>query len=349
MVAVRAATKPCRARCTISCDCCSSDFTGTKGMFGRCTASQIAAASAASFLPRLPLMRYSATSLGAMKFVELARGGRVPALGLGSWRLGESARKRGVEVAALREALQQGYRLIDTAEMYGEGGAETVLGEALRGAIDAREVKREELFIVSKVYPHNASRRGTIAANQRSRARLQLDTIDLYLLHWRGPHPLAETVDAFEALRADGHLHHWGVSNFDLADMEELFAIDGGAHCVANQVWYSASRRGCEFALLPWQRAHGVALMAYSPIDQAALARDRVLRGIGERLGASAAQVALAWVLRNAGVMAIPKAMHSDHRRENLDAAGIELDAEALGAIDAAFAPPRRAGPLAMN
>ena len=244
-----------------------------------------------------------------MKFVQLAGGERVPALGLGTWRMGESTNKRRVEVDALRKALQLGYRLIDTAEMYGEGGAETVLGEALRGAIDAREVKREELYIVSKVYPHNASRRGTIAANERSRARLQLDVIDLYLLHWRGAHPLAETVGAMQELKSDGHIRHWGVSNFDVDDMEELLAIDGGKDCVANQVWYSASRRGVEFALLPWQREQRVALMAYSPIDQASLARDRVLRDIGERLGASAAQVALAWVLREPGVIAIPKAV----------------------------------------
>jgi diketogulonate reductase-like aldo/keto reductase len=286
---------------------------------------------------------------GAVKVVELAGGERVPALGLGTWRLGESTRKRRAEIDALREALQLGYRLIDTAEMYGEGGAETVLGEALRGAIDAREVKREELFIVSKVYPHNASRRGTMAANEHSRARLQLDVIDLYLLHWRGAHPLVETVDAFEALKSDGHIRHWGVSNFDVDDMKELYAIDGGKNCAANQVWYSVSRRGVEFALLPWQRERGVALMAYSPIDQAALARDRVLQGIGERLGASAAQVALAWVLREPDAIAIPKAVKSEHLRENLDAARLELDPEALRAIDAAFVPPRKAHPLAMN
>jgi diketogulonate reductase-like aldo/keto reductase len=284
-----------------------------------------------------------------MKTVRLADGALVPALGLGTWRMGEAKRTRAAEVAAVREAVQLGYRLFDTAEMYGEGGAESLLGEALNGAITAREVRRDELFVVSKVYPHNASRRGAVAACERSLGRLGLERIDLYLLHWRGAHPLADTLAAFEQLLLRGRIARWGVSNFDLDDMRELFALDGGSRCAANQVWYSAGQRGSEFALLPWLAERGVATMAYSPIDQAALARHGALAAIGRRLGASAAQVALAWVLRRPGAIAIPKAVRAAHLRENLAAASIELDAEALHAIDVAFAPPREATPLAIN
>ncbi len=287
-----------------------------------------------------------------MKTVPLPAGGppmTLPVLGLGTWRLGESAARRGAEVAALRQAIELGYRLFDSAEMYGEGGAETVLGEALRGAIDAGEVVRDELFVVSKVYPHNASRRGAVAACERSLARLGLDHVDLYLLHWRGEHPLAETLQAFEELQAAGRIRRWGVSNFDLADLRELERLPGGAQCAANQVWYSAAQRGVEFDLLPAQRTRGMPLMAYSPIDQAALARHGALQAIGQRLGASAAQVALAWVLRGDGVVAIPKAVTPSHLRDNLAAADLALDAAARSEIDRAFAPPRRKTALAMN
>lgn len=284
-----------------------------------------------------------------MKHVTLPGGATLPALGLGTWRFGESASTRKAELAALRTAIELGYRLFDSAEMYGEGGAETVLGEALGAALRAGDVRRDEVFVVSKVYPHNASLRGTVAACERSLARLGLDRLDLYLLHWPGSHPLAQTVEAFETLRAQGRIAHWGVSNFDLAAMQALHGIDGGAHCAANQVWYSASRRGVEFDLLPWQRECGVPLIAYSPIDQSALARHGALQAVGRRLGASAAQVALAWVLRGDGVVAIPKALGAAHLRENLAAADLVLDAAALEAIDRAFAPPTRAVPLAMN
>jgi diketogulonate reductase-like aldo/keto reductase len=284
-----------------------------------------------------------------MKTVRLVDGALVPALGLGTWRMGEAKRTRAAEVAAVREAVQLGYRLFDTAEMYGEGGAESLLGEALRGAIAVGELRRDELFVVSKVYPHNASRRGAVAACERSLGRLGLERIDLYLLHWRGAHPLADTLAAFEELQSQGRIARWGVSNFDLDDMRELFGLDGGARCAVNQVWYSAGQRGAEFALLPWLAQHAVAAMAYSPIDQAALARHGALAAIGRRLGASAVQVALAWVLRRPGVIAIPKAVRAAHLRENLAAASIELDAEALQAIDAALPPPDAATPLAMN
>ena len=283
-----------------------------------------------------------------MKLVTLPGGAAIPALGLGTWRLGESDATRKAEVAALRTALGLGYRLFDTAEMYGEGGAERVLGEALRGAFAAGDVTRDEVFVVSKIYPHNASRRGAVAACERSLARLSLERIDLYLLHWPGSHPLAETVDAFETLRAEGRIARWGVSNFDLADMQALQRADAKGLCATNQVWYSASQRGVEFDLLPWQRDRRMPLMAYSPIDQAALARHGALEAIGRRLGASAAQVALAWALRSADVIAIPKAVRAEHLRDNLAAADLALDADAHAAIDAAFPAPRRKRRLAM-
>lgn len=284
-----------------------------------------------------------------MKTVSLPDAETIPALGLGTWRMGEAMRSRPAELAAVREAVRLGYRLFDTAEMYGEGGAETVLGEALRAAIAAGEVSRDELFIVSKLYPHNASREGVLAACERSLQRLGLARIDLYLLHWRGAHPLAGTVAAFQALQQQGRIRHWGVSNFDLADMQALWKVPGGSACVANQVWYSAGERGIEHDLLPWQQQHGVVTMAYSPIDQASLAADDTLATVGQRLGASAAQVALAWLLRQPGVVAIPKAVQPAHLKDNLGAADLALDAAALQAVDAAFAPPTHKSPLAMN
>ena len=284
-----------------------------------------------------------------MNTVTLPDGETRPALGLGTWRMGEAARQRRAEVAAVRSAIEMGYRVIDSAEMYGEGAAEEIVGEAVAAALRAGTVTREQLFIVSKVYPHNASRAGVIAACERSRKRLGLDTIDLYLLHWRGPHALVDTVAGFEALRSSGHIRHWGVSNFDRDDMIELFGSPDGTRCAANQVYYSLGERGAGFDLLPWLQHHGVPLMAYCPIDQGRLARDARLREIGARLGASAAQVALAWVLGQPGAMAIPKAVREAHLRENLAAAALQLTRDDLIAIDAHFAPPRQRAPLAMS
>jgi diketogulonate reductase-like aldo/keto reductase len=272
-----------------------------------------------------------------------------PAIGLGTWRMGESARSRAAEVVAVRQAIELGYRLFDTAEMYGEGGAESMLGQALKKAFAAGDVTRSELTVVSKVYPHNASRKGTVAACERSLKRLGLDTIDVYLLHWPGSHPLQETVDAFEELKAGARIGAWGVSNFDVAGMQALWALNGGPHCCTNQVWYSLSRRGADFDLRPWLRNKGLPLMAYSPIDQAALADHAALARIGQRLGATAAQVALAWTLRDGDVIAIPKSAREQHLRANLAAAQIVLDADARTEIDKAFAPPKRAQPLAIN
>ena len=280
-----------------------------------------------------------------MKTVELPTGERVPALGLGTWRMGEASRSRRDEVEAVRFALQIGYRLIDTAEMYGEGGAEEVVGEALAGSA----VPRDEVFLVSKVYPHNAGRKGAVAACERSLKRLRSDRIDLYLLHWRGSVPLAETVAAFEQLREAGKIRHWGVSNFDVDDLRELWKVDDGERCAANQVYYSAGQRGIEFDLLPWQRQHRLPLMAYCPIDQGALAGSRALQDVARARQLSAVQVALAWVLRQPDAIAIPKAVQAAHLRENLAAASIELSAAELARIDAAFPPPARKRRLAMT
>ncbi len=284
-----------------------------------------------------------------MHSVALPDSQALAALGLGTWRMGESARSKPAEVAAVRSALQMGYRLIDSAEMYGEGGAETVVGQAITEALRAGDVTRDELFIVSKVYPHNASRAGSVAACERSRKRLQLDHIDLYLLHWRGSHPLRETVAGFETLLSQGRIRHWGVSNFDVDDMDELARVDASTPCSANQVYYSLSERGIEHSLLPWLRAHRTAGMAYCPIDQGALAGNAVLRSIGERHAASAAQVALAWVLAQPGVVAIPKAVREAHLRENLAAAELRLTSDDLAELDRRFPPPRRKQPLAMS
>jgi diketogulonate reductase-like aldo/keto reductase len=281
-----------------------------------------------------------------MRFISTSTKTLLPALGIGTWRMGESARTRNAEVAAISAALELGYRLIDTAEMYGEGGAEEVVGAALQ---TAAPIRREELFVVSKVYPHNASRRGVVAACERSLKRLRLDYVDLYLLHWRGEHPLAETVAGFEALRERSRIRHWGVSNFDVADMQELWSVPAGPACLVNQVYYSASTRGAEFDLLPWQRAHQVITMAYSPIDEGALARDPLFVELGRRHGVTAASVALAWVLRQPDVVAIPKAASVAHLRENAAALDLTLGADDLAAIDARFAPPRRRRPLAMR
>src|SRR5512138_1256809 len=195
-----------------------------------------------------------------------------PTLGLGTWRFGESERKADDEVAVIRRALEIGYRLFDTAEMYGEGGAEQVLGSAIHDATrHGKGLRREDLRIVSKAYPHHADVAGLRSACDASRKRLQLDTIDLYLLHWRGSIPLADTLRGFEQLLSKGWIRHWGVSNFDLADLDELRALNGGAACAANQVYYSISERGVEFDLLPRMRQWQMPLMAYTPIDSGRL------------------------------------------------------------------------------
>lgn len=265
----------------------------------------------------------------------------MPRLGLGTWHMGESRARRAAEVAALRLGLDLGVRLVDTAEMYGEGGAEEVVGEAIRG-------RRDEVCVVSKFYPHHASRRALRAACDASLARLGIEVLDLYLYHWRGSVPLAETVAALEDLVAAGRIRRWGVSNFDVADLEELEGVARGKGVAANQVLYNLARRGIEFDLLPRCRERGVAVMAYSPLDEGPLARHPALVPIARRLGITPAQLALAWVLREPGVTAIPKASSLEHVRANRAAADIALDGATLRELDAAFPPPRRKQPLAM-
>ena len=276
-----------------------------------------------------------------LRDLTLPHGEEVPSLGLGTWRMGEDSDRRQSEIDALRLALDIGYRVIDTAEMYGEGGAETLLGDALVGALRGPLV-REQLFIVSKVLPQHACVEGMIAACERSLRRLRLDCLDLYLLHWRGRVPLKETVDAFEVLQRRGWIRHWGVSNFDLVDMRELMAVPGGRACSVNQVHYSLSARGIEFDLLPWQRLQQLPVMAYSPIDQGALVDHPLLYELAERHGATPAQVALAWVLAQPGVMAIPKAAQALHLRHNGQAAKLVLDGSDMSRLDRLFQTPSR-------
>ena len=284
----------------------------------------------------------------AMRELQLACGERWPALGLGTWRLGEARAQRRAEVAALRQALDLGYRLIDSAEMYGEGGAEAVVGEALAQALRGG-LARDAVRVVSKAYPHHADPAGLRAACERSRQRLQLDCIDLYLLHWRGGVPLAQTIAGLEELQRRGWIRHWGVSNFDVDDLQELFALPGGTACAVNQVYLSLGARGVEYDLLPWQRERGVALMAYSPIDQGALASHAALRALAVRLGVTPAQLALAWVLAQPGAMAIPKALRAEHLKDNWRAQHLMLDGAARAQLNRLFPPPRAKQPLAMT
>lgn len=248
----------------------------------------------------------------------------------------------------MRAALELGYRVIDTAEMYGDGGAEEVVGEAVQQALRDGTCRREELVVVSKVLPHHASAQGTVEACERSVRRLRLDWIDLYLLHWPGPHPVAQTIAGFDRLLARGLIRHWGVSNFDARAMTRLLAFPGAQACAINQVCYSLQERGVEFDLGPWQAQRGMPLMAYCPLGQGALASDARLADLAQRAGMSPARLALAWAMRGGSVMAIPKAASEDHLRDNLAAADCQLDAPTLAALDAIFPPPRVARPLAV-
>ena len=276
-----------------------------------------------------------------MKFVNLNGEERVPALGMGTWFMGERAALRAQEVGSLRRGIELGMGLIDTAEMYGEGEAEALVGEAIAG-------RRDQVFLVSKVYPHHASRKGTIAACERSLARLSTDRIDLYLLHWRGSVPFAETIAAFEALQRAGKIRHWGVSNLDPADMAELYSTPGGDRVATDQVLYNLSRRGIEWDLLPWCAERHLPLMAYSPIEQARLLGEPRLQLLAAQIGRPAAQLALAWVLAKRDVIAIPKAGQVAHVDENFGALECPLTADVLRELDAIFPPPRRARSLEM-
>ena len=277
--------------------------------------------------------------VSALPTVKLPSGESVPQLGQGTWHMGESGRARKEEIAAVRLGLDLGMTLIDTAEMYGNGGAEEVVAEAVAG-------RREECFIVSKVLPENATRAGTIAACGRSLKRLKTDRIDLYLLHWRGGPKLEETLAGFEALIASGEIRYWGVSNFDVDDMEELFRLAGGASCATNQVLYNLRRRGIEAGLLPWCRKRAIPIMAYSPFEQGRLLRDRTLTAVAIRHRATTAQIALAWVLRQADMMAIPKSSTEAHVQENRAALDIALRAQDLAELAKTFPPPKEPRPL---
>lgn len=277
-----------------------------------------------------------------MKRVTLPDGTAVPALGQGTWMMGEGGRDRGQEVAALRAGIELGMTLIDTAEMYGDGAAEELVADAVAGC-------RDEVFIVDKVLPGNASAAGARRACEESLRRLRTDRIDLYLLHWRGGIPLSRTVEGFEALKREGKILRWGVSNFDVADLEELGRVADPGACAANQVLYNPGSRGIEFDLIPWQHRHGMPVMAYSPLGQGRrLLRSPALVAAARRHGATPAQVALAWALRRDGVVAIPKAGDPAHARENAAAAGLALSAQDLAEIDAAYRPPVGKQRLAM-
>jgi len=276
-----------------------------------------------------------------MRFVTLPGGEKVPSLGLGTWHMGERAYERANEVRALQLGIDLGLTLIDTAEMYGDGGAEEVVGEAI-----ARH--RDRVFLVSKVYPHNASRQKAMEACEGSLARLRCDCLDLYLLHWRGGVPLAETIEAFERLKSDGKIRHWGVSNFDADDMDELLMLVPPGACATNQVLYHLGKRGVEWDLLNTCRNRDIAIMAYSPLGQGAILRDPLLKDIAAGHGVAPAVVALAWVLRQEGVIAIPKAVDPEHIRANPAALDVQLGADDLAQLDAAFPKPSGASPLAI-
>ena len=274
-----------------------------------------------------------------MRYLHLPSGAPIPVLGLGTWRMGETG-SRGAEIVnALRLGIDLGMTLIDTAEMYGEGGAEEVVAKAIAG-------RRHEVFVVSKVYPHNATRAGVVAACERSLKRLGTEYLDLYLLHWIGSVPFEETLAGFAALLQAGKIRSHGVSNFDTGDMERWWKLKGGNAAATDQVLYNLARRGVEWDLLPWCRKHRLPVMAYSPVDQGSLLTKRALRQVAARRGVTPAQVALAWLLHQEGVVAIPKAAQAEHVRENRAALELELTPDEFKELDRAFPPPKRREPL---
>ena len=272
--------------------------------------------------------------------IELPSGQMMPVLGQGTWYLGEHPANRRDEIVALRTGLDLGMTMIDTAEMYGDGASEELVGEAIIG-------RRADVFLVDKVLPSNASRRQTVQACHRSLRRLRVDHIDLYLLHWRGRHPLAETIEAFTELVDAGDIGQWGVSNFDLSDMTELLEA-GGNSCATNQILYNLTRRGPEYDLLPWLREHRIPAMAYSPIEQGRLLGHPQVTKVAARHGATPAQVALAWLLRQEMVAAIPRSSKPEHTRQNAEARDLHLTEEDVAALDTAFPPPAGPQPLEM-
>jgi diketogulonate reductase-like aldo/keto reductase len=276
-----------------------------------------------------------------MPQIALPDGERGPAYGQGTWHMGESRSRFTDEVTALRLGIDLGITLIDTAEMYGSGVAEEVVAEAVQG-------DRDRLFIVSKVLPYNASAQGTVEACERSLQRLKTDRIDLYLLHWRGSHPFSETLAGFERLQRDGKIRHHGVSNFDRSDMAEWVGLQGGSAVASNQILYNLTRRGPEFDLIPWCRERSISIMAYSPIEQGRMLGHKALAEVADRHGATPAQVALAWLLRQDGMIVIPKASREEHVRENLGALDLKLTDADLATLDQAFPPPKGRSSLGM-
>jgi diketogulonate reductase-like aldo/keto reductase len=272
-----------------------------------------------------------------IRVIETRDGMRMPALGIGTWRMGERAGQKKDEIAAIRLAIDLGVTLIDTAEMYAD--AETVVGEAIKG-------RRDGLFIVSKVLPSNASRKGTVQAAERSLKKLGIDCMDLYLLHWEGSYPLEETLEAFESLRAAGKIRHHGVSNFDTRAMADAEGLKAGKKITSNQVMYNLARRGIERNLLPWCQKHQVAVMAYSPLDQGSLKSTGALASVARRHNVAPETIAIAWTMRDPWVASIPKASNPDHVRANVAAAGITLTPEDLVELDSAYPPPKRDVPL---
>jgi diketogulonate reductase-like aldo/keto reductase len=280
-----------------------------------------------------------AESLPPLRRVTFPDGASVPALGQGTWTMGERHAHAAKETQALALGIELGMTLVDTAEMYGDGGAEKIVARAIEG-------RRREVFVVGKVYPHNAGRKSAISACERSLSRLRVEQLDLYLLHWRGRIPLAETVDAFERLIAAGKIARWGVSNFDVADLRELFALPEGRRCATNQVLYHLGERGTEWELQPWMRTHRLPLMAYSPLGKGALLRSRALAAIAKRIETTPAAVALAWLLRQPGVIVIPESANARHVRANRAAAELVLEPSTLEHLEGAFPAPR--GPTAL-
>ncbi len=278
-----------------------------------------------------------------MRTIELPSGRQIPVFGMGTWRMGEDSRKKQAEIAALRRGMALGISLIDTAEMYGEGGAEKVIGEALADAF-----RRSEVFLVSKVYPHNASRKGVIEACDRTLKRLNTDYLDLYLLHWRSSTPLSETLEAFQSLKQAGKIRDYGVSNFDVDDMKAAVGLEGGSLIATDQILYNLGRRGVELDLLPWCKQHKMPVMAYSPIEQGRLLGNQALKQIAQARGFTEAQIAIAWLLHQDNIIVIPKASKLEHIEQNHAALDISLSVEELEELDTAFPKPHRPIPLEM-
>jgi diketogulonate reductase-like aldo/keto reductase len=270
-----------------------------------------------------------------MRTLTLSSGAVMPVLGLGTWRMGESVCQRPAEIAALKQGLTLGMTLIDTAEMYGEGGAEAVIAEAIADC-------RDFAFLVSKFYPHHATRKGVIAACERSLQRLKTDYLDLYLLHWRSSVPLSETLEALQSLKTAGKIRDFGVSNFDVDDMEEAFTLEEGKAIAVNQVLYNLNRRGIEWDLLPWCRDRSIPIMAYSPVEQGRLLNNATLKTIAQERCATPAQIAIAWLLHQENVIVIPKASSFEHLEQNRAALDIHWSLDELKQLDTAFPPPKK-------